>query len=383
MVDTLFISGDEWAGHYEDCERLISENTLLDIMLFDIERFLKRKHYLDKNIMDYDVWRARLSKSEIIDMSSSEIINRINVGCGHTKKLIVTGNLTEEEIGLIAKKSAIDKYGVMLVDATPELLYRNYSLTNPNLVDFIKFKEQHGSQSRTLSTNNVVEYIYRTRVNDDFNKIIADYFGYRNLKLNVCSDTIYQWPVEPRYRVLEHDKYGTRPVHMILGRPKFHSGFDITTDTMTPVVASMGGVVTFSGLDERIFSGQSKWNQRYGNMIEIVDDYGKKQLYAHLREMYIKKGDRVKQNDVIALSGCSGAARIPHVHFEMRKFNTTSGGEKNTINPITLLPNVGVFEQTRPFEEKPYAEIWEKCLENPWGITDAEIPYSDSEELIR
>lgn len=193
----------------------------------------------------------------------------------------------------------------------------------------------------------------------------------------------YIWPIEPQYKMLEHDKYGLRTIHMILGKPRFHSGLDITTRTMTPIKASIDGIVVSAGLDEKIISGSAKWNERYGNKVEILDNYGKRLVYAHLREVLVEVGQEIKQNEILGLSGCSGGSRIPHLHFEVRTHNTNHSGLENTINPLEILPNFDFSKLTKHFDEEPYAEVWEKFLENPWGITDEEIPYAHCKKLIR
>lgn len=193
----------------------------------------------------------------------------------------------------------------------------------------------------------------------------------------------YDWPVEPQYKVLEHDKYGLRKVHMILGKPRFHSGFDITTPTLTLVKASITGIVVASGLDEKIISGSAKWNERYGNKVEILDEYGRRLVYAHLRECLVEVGDLVNQGDIIAKSGCSGGSRVPHLHFEVRKTNTVHSGEENTINPLEILPYRDLDSLEKHFDEEPYSEVWEKFLEQPWGLSDKDIPYAKCKKLIR
>lgn len=194
---------------------------------------------------------------------------------------------------------------------------------------------------------------------------------------------IYKWPIEPKYKLIEHDKYGLRPIHMILGKPRFHSGLDITAKTMTPVGASISGKVVASGLDEKIISGSAKWNERYGNKVEILDNYGRRVVYAHLREVLVSVGDIVKQGQIVGLSGCSGGSRIPHLHFEIRNTDTSHSGEKNTINPLLLLPEYDFSKLYQHFDEEPYSEIWEKFLENSWGMTDDEIPYANDKKLIK
>ena len=170
---------------------------------------------------------------------------------------------------------------------------------------------------------------------------------------------------------------------MILGKPRFHSGFDITAQTLTPVKASIEGIVVSAGLDEKIISGSAKWNERYGNKVEILDRNGRRLVYAHLREVLVQIGQQIEQSQIIGLSGCSGGSRIPHLHFEVRKFDTSHSGGENTINPLEILPYYNLENLAKHFDEEPYAEVWEKFLENPWGMTDNDIPYANCRKLIR
>ena len=45
----------------------------------------------------------------------------------------------------------------------------------------------------------------------------------------------YIWPITPKYKVAEHDKYGIRKNHYVLFKERAHSGFDITADIETEV----------------------------------------------------------------------------------------------------------------------------------------------------
>lgn len=194
---------------------------------------------------------------------------------------------------------------------------------------------------------------------------------------------IYKWPIEPKYKVLEHDKYGMRLKHQILMKPRFHSGFDITSETLTPVKPSSKGTVVFAGLDPKIASGLCNWNERYGNLIEILDIYGRKCLYAHLREILVNVGDEVSYDDVIALSGCSGGSRVPHLHFEIRKGNISHSGEDNTFDPLLILPKRNLEDLKAIFVEEPYASFWKKEIENSWDFTEDDIPYANDKKYIR
>ena len=71
--------------------------------------------------------------------------------------------------------------------------------------------------------------------------------------------------------------------------------------------ATHDGTVTYSG-----------WREGYGNTIEITHDMGYLTLYGHNSSLRVKAGQQVKAGDVVALSGQTGYANGPHVHYEVR-----------------------------------------------------------------
>ena len=104
--------------------------------------------------------------------------------------------------------------------------------------------------------------------------------------------------------------------------------------TLTPVIASIEGIVVSAGLDEKIISGSAKWNERYGNKVEILDRNGRRLVNAYLRKVLVQIGQKIEQSQIIGLSGCPGGSRIPHLHFEVRKFDISHSGEENTLKFI-------------------------------------------------
>lgn len=91
------------------------------------------------------------------------------------------------------------------------------------------------------------------------------------------------------------------------GRREFHKGIDIATRKKTPIVASANGVVTYVGRKGYL-----------GKVVVIDHGYGIVTRYAHLYKALIKKGDKVKRGDKIALVGSSGRTTGPHLHYEVR-----------------------------------------------------------------
>ena len=100
--------------------------------------------------------------------------------------------------------------------------------------------------------------------------------------------------------------YGMRidPVYHVR---RFHQGMDFTAPTGTEVFATGNAKVEFAG-----------WKQGYGNTVILDHGYGYKTLYAHLYKILVRKGQRVRRSDVIALVGNTGKSTGPHLHYEVR-----------------------------------------------------------------
>ena len=194
----------------------------------------------------------------------------------------------------------------------------------------------------------------------------------------------YIWPIQPKYKVAEHDKYGIRKNHYVLFKERAHSGFDITADIGTEVKAIANGKVLLAEFDGTTTEGFDAFNDGYGNKVEILNDDGRRVVYGHLREILVKPGDIVTQGMIIGKTGSSGGSRVPHLHLEIRKTNTEETGLEYTINPLTVLPKIDLENLNGEFTQEPYASLWRILVsDNPWGFTKADIPYSEDREYIK
>jgi murein DD-endopeptidase MepM/ murein hydrolase activator NlpD len=91
------------------------------------------------------------------------------------------------------------------------------------------------------------------------------------------------------------------------GKP--NDGIDIAVPAGTPVKAAEGGTVIYSG------NGLAE----FGNTVLIRHDNGLVTVYGHADKLNVQRGQRVEKGQVIALSGASGKAGDPKLHFEVRK----------------------------------------------------------------
>ena len=197
-------------------------------------------------------------------------------------------------------------------------------------------------------------------------------------------DEEYSWPIEPKYKVTEHDKYGIRKNHYVLFKERQHSGFDITADIGTEVHPVMQGTVLLAEFDGTTTEGFDSFNDGYGNKVEILNDDGKRVVYGHLREFYVKPGDKVTKETVIGITGCSGGSRVPHLHLEIRKENTENTGLDYTINPLDILPEKNLEDLKQEYITEPYASLWKKLAsKTPWDFKKEDIPYSEDVKYIK
>lgn len=88
-----------------------------------------------------------------------------------------------------------------------------------------------------------------------------------------------------------------------------HTGIDLIAGQGTPVIATADGVVL-----EVKRSGKGP-----GNIVEIGHDGGYRTLYAHLQDIVVRKGERVKAGRKIANVGMSGNSFAPHLHYEVHR----------------------------------------------------------------
>lgn len=78
-----------------------------------------------------------------------------------------------------------------------------------------------------------------------------------------------------------------------------------------------------SGIVVEAFN-DGEWNTGYGNYCIIDHGNGIQTLYAHADIVYVTVGDEVSLGQVIGEIGGTGNTTAPHLHFEVRRGNTSS-----------------------------------------------------------
>ncbi len=133
-------------------------------------------------------------------------------------------------------------------------------------------------------------------------------------------------PVNFRYIVSSFKK---RRFHPILKRYKAHEGVDYSARKGTPVYAAGDGKVI-----------KSAYNKYNGNYVFI--QHGEKYVtkYLHFSKRKVKKGQRVKQGQVIGLVGATGLAEAPHLHYAF------------LVNGVYRNPRTIKLPQAKPIPKK-------------------------------
>jgi len=89
--------------------------------------------------------------------------------------------------------------------------------------------------------------------------------------------------------------------------PALHTGMDFRGETGDPARATADGNVTVAG-----------WQGGYGKMVEIDHGNGLVTRYAHLSEIIVKVGQRVRAGHIVGKIGSTGRSTGPHLHYETR-----------------------------------------------------------------
>ena len=124
----------------------------------------------------------------------------------------------------------------------------------------------------------------------------------------------YIWPVASRYIT---STMGGRTSPGGIGSTN-HKGTDIGRVGYTSeIYAAKAGTVIIS-----------TYSSSYGNYVVISHGSGNTTLYGHMSARRVNVGQRVKQGDVIGITGSTGNSTGPHLHFEI-----TENGVR--VNPLS------------------------------------------------
>jgi len=120
--------------------------------------------------------------------------------------------------------------------------------------------------------------------------------------------------------------FGANPgsYHYICRSDGSHNGIDYGLPMATPVLAAAAGTVTVAGMD----------TTGYGLHVRVLHADGSLTLYAHFSQIIASLNQAMSAGQTLGLSGMTGDATGPHLHFEVR---TRPNDCTSAIDPLPLL----------------------------------------------
>ena len=149
--------------------------------------------------------------------------------------------------------------------------------------------------------NNRDFYAYRF-VPDSIKKIPE----YYDDKGNMLRSQFLRSPIKFQYRV--SSRYNLRRKIAYYGRVKPHKGTDFAAKVGTPIMATANGKVT-----------ESRRKGGNGNYVKIRHNNTYSTQYLHMSRRKVKRGQYVKQGDIIGYVGMTGNTSGPHVCYRFWK----------------------------------------------------------------
>ena len=125
--------------------------------------------------------------------------------------------------------------------------------------------------------------------------------------------------INPLDKAIVTGVYGSQRI--LNGKPKWpHYGIDFAAKEGTKIKAMLDGTATMVEPD-LFYTG--------GTLI-FDHGHGISTLYMHLKDIYVKKGQKVKQGEIIGTVGSTGRSTGPHLDVRLNWFGVR-------LDPATVL----------------------------------------------
>ncbi|MGC9342011.1 MAG: M23 family metallopeptidase [Bacteroidales bacterium] len=141
-------------------------------------------------------------------------------------------------------------------------------------------------------------------------------------------------PISPADQFWLTSTYGYRWDPFTRNR-RMHHGIDLAGPLGLNIYAAGAGVVEVA-----------EYNRHgYGKEVIINHGFGYKTVYAHLDEILVTRGQKIKRGEAIGTLGSTGRSTGPHLHYEIRK-------NGRPVNPMYYF-----YENISPAEYKMITSI--------------------------
>lgn len=180
-------------------------------------------------------------------------------------------------------------------------------------------------------------------------------------------------------RVTSH--YDLKRKHPVYGNVQPHRGIDLGAPVGikpwdylgAPVKAAYAGVV--EQVCTRWTSGWGAIWGRSGCGVFIRNPDGEGQYYGHLQDVYVEKGQRVTEGQIIGGMGVSGNVTGPHLHFEIHAKGSGTRSNPNytwTRDPMADFRAAGIIPGVEPIILAGTSAATTATVSEPGGLTVSE-----------
>ncbi|MEQ6124990.1 peptidoglycan DD-metalloendopeptidase family protein [Pseudotenacibaculum sp. MALMAid0570] len=189
--------------------------------------------------------------------------------------------------------------------------------------------------------------LYAYRFIPDSIKGIPEYYDEEG---NMLRSQFLRSPIKFQYRV--SSRYNLKRKIAYYGRVKPHRGTDFAAKVGTPIMATASGTVV-----------ESARRGGNGNYVKIRHNNIYSTQYLHMRKRKVRKGQYVKQGDIIGWVGMTGNTSGPHVCYRFWKYGRQVDPFKQKLpsaKPLKKSLKPAYLKFINPLEEQlnniPYPE---------------------------
>jgi murein DD-endopeptidase MepM/ murein hydrolase activator NlpD len=169
----------------------------------------------------------------------------------------------------------------------------------------------------------------RSQQDEDISSVMSAGFLENSTTNRALNEVLNALPT--RFPIADHVLTATFGVrnHPIHGKPRFHAGIDLVSDSSDDVFAAKAGTVVLA----------RPYND-YGNTVIVRHERGVETLYAHLASIAVKEGQQVDLNTLLGVMGNTGASTGKHLHFEV-----SVGGYP--VDPLKVMNTAQYVQQAK------------------------------------
>ncbi|WP_405611004.1 peptidoglycan DD-metalloendopeptidase family protein [Polaribacter sp. Asnod1-A03] len=228
----------------------------------------------------------------------------------------------------------------------------------------ITFEEKYINDSLFAGYGDVKSAVFKHKGQDLYAfKFVADTINgvpeYYDEKGNMLRSQFLKSPIKFQYRI--SSRYNLkRRIAYYGNRIKPHLGTDFAANIGTPIIATASGTVV-----------ESTRRGGNGKFVKIKHNSTYSTQYLHMRNQNVKKGQYVKQGDVIGYVGMTGNTGGPHVCYRFWK----NGKQVDPLSPKLKLP------EAEPLKESIKPRYFEFIKTLKYQLDSRIIPVQEPEEI--